>query len=121
MTSTNTRDVSHGDGPQADEDFFWLLVAQRKRLIRLRSDLQTLASDDSERWDAANLVHQESAAQLSVIEERLEATDQALERWEAGQFGVCVECGDALPAERLKIRLDARLCVPCCQSRRGPA
>jgi DnaK suppressor protein len=37
----------------------------------------------------------------------------AVARIDAGKFGVCEECSEAIPAERLEILPYARYCVPC--------
>jgi RNA polymerase-binding transcription factor DksA len=37
----------------------------------------------------------------------------ALDRIEAGSYGKCVECGAALPDDRLEARPDAARCVTC--------
>jgi len=39
--------------------------------------------------------------------------DQALERIETGEFGVCVNCGEDIAAERLEAVPHARLCIEC--------
>lgn len=46
---------------------------------------------------------------------RLEAAevDSALLRLEAGSYGVCSQCGRAIPTERLEARPFADRCVPC--------
>ena len=102
-------------GTAAERVYREKLLAQRGHLLSLCADLRELASDDSVRPDAARLPHLEAAAQLDAVEARLGATDGALGRLAAGRFGLCVECGDAIPAERLEARPDAHLCVPCCR------
>ncbi len=39
--------------------------------------------------------------------------DQALQRIEDGSYGKCQECTKAIGKERLKAKLDARLCIDC--------
>ncbi|NOX62425.1 MAG: TraR/DksA family transcriptional regulator [Chloroflexi bacterium] len=58
----------------------------------------------------------DQATQLTLrqkTEQRLRQLRQALERLEAGVYGVCEGCGTAINPERLLARLDARLCVSC--------
>lgn len=43
----------------------------------------------------------------------LNDVQSALDRIEAGTFGQCVRCGDALPRERLKAVPYASFCVEC--------
>ncbi|MFC5983603.1 TraR/DksA C4-type zinc finger protein [Knoellia sp. GCM10027209] len=38
---------------------------------------------------------------------------QALARLEAGSYGICERCGEAIPGERLEARPVARTCVGC--------
>ena len=124
---TSTRQRNHADGREnvtamvagTDDEHTHRtqLLAQVDRLEQLRSDLQELAADDSARWDAAKLAHLEAAAQLDGVEDRLKATAEALNRLTEGTFGLCVECGDVIPPERLEARPEAHLCVPCCQRR----
>lgn len=118
MTSVDPRIRDSRVGPELGVDLYWQLLAQQHRLMRLRFDLQELATSASERRDSAKLVHQEAAAQLAAVEDRLDATERALRRYAAGKFGVCDDCGNAIPVERLKVRPEAHLCVPCCQRQR---
>jgi RNA polymerase-binding protein DksA len=39
--------------------------------------------------------------------------DQALQRIEDSTYGKCLECGIQIGKERLKAKLDARLCIEC--------
>jgi DnaK suppressor protein len=47
---------------------------------------------------------------LSLKKRRLEA---ALIRLDAGEFGLCCQCGDALSLERLEVDLGAPFCAVC--------
>lgn len=40
---------------------------------------------------------------------------EALERFDAGTYGACTACGEALPIERLELVPDAELCMTCAQ------
>jgi len=96
------------------------LMTQRGRLKQLCAELQNMRSDDSVRLDASKITHLEAAAQRENIEARLDSIDFALSRLREGQFGLCVECGNEIPTERLEARPDASLCVPCCHRGRRP-
>ena len=102
----------------AERAFRVQLMTQRGRLKQLCAELQSMRSDDSVRLDASKISHLEAAAQLENIEARLDSIDLALSRLREGQFGLCVECGNEIPTERLEARPDASLCVPCCQQPR---
>ena len=45
--------------------------------------------------------------------ETLGQIDDALERLEEGEYGLCEECGDKISKARLNVRPFARYCVPC--------
>jgi DnaK suppressor protein len=56
-------------------------------------------------------------AQLSALldgaRRRVAELNEALERLDAGTYGVCEVCGNPIPAERLAARPAARTCVGC--------
>ncbi len=45
--------------------------------------------------------------------EKLRAIEEALERIEDGDFGICEECGAKIPTGRLKVMPFTTECVPC--------
>ena len=47
------------------------------------------------------------------LEQRLRNIRKALEAIDEGTYGTCVRCGDEVPAGRLQIMPEARLCVRC--------
>ena len=49
----------------------------------------------------------------------LEKIDLALERIEAGTYGICISCGGEIPAARLEVKPSVSLCVGC-QSLKEP-
>jgi DnaK suppressor protein len=53
------------------------------------------------------------AYQARTIYATVGEIDQALERLDAGTYGSCVLCGNAIPDERLRAVPWAALCVPC--------
>lgn len=46
-------------------------------------------------------------------ENEIDRINQALERMEKGNYGICVECGDLIEIERLKIEPTAQICISC--------
>jgi RNA polymerase-binding transcription factor DksA len=54
-----------------------------------------------------------AATLLRTIEE----IDAALSRLDTGAYGRCVDCGSAIPLERLEFRPFAAACVSCQQTR----
>ena len=68
-------------------------------------DLAELASDASEK----SVVYGQMESQSGEL---LEVRD-ALERLETGTFGLCDDCNEAIPLERLRAIPYARLCRAC--------
>jgi RNA polymerase-binding protein DksA len=53
------------------------------------------------------------AAVLDHARDRLAQIDLALERLDAGEYGVCERCGAAIGSERLEARPSATTCISC--------
>ena len=63
---------------------------------------------------AQDYITLEKEVALRAIErEQLEQIDKALERLDRGTYGLCKECRETIPPERLKILPYALLCVRC--------
>ena len=60
-------------------------------------------------------------AQLSALldgtRRRVVELDEALQRLDAGTYGVCEVCGEPIPPARLEARPSARTCVGCASPR----
>ena len=104
----------------------------RNRLIQLKSELQNRVSSIHEH--ARDPLEQDSAEQaaqlgnvavVSALESEavseLADIEAALQRLEAGTYGVCVSCGEPIGEGRLKVRPAATQCRDCAEldSRRG--
>jgi len=50
--------------------------------------------------------------------ERIRMIDYAFERMDAGTYGLCEQCGSAIPVERLKALPHVSVCVDCARRRR---
>jgi DnaK suppressor protein len=50
---------------------------------------------------------------VHLLSENREQVERALERLNAGQYGVCEDCEEAIATERLKFRPEATRCVSC--------
>lgn len=48
-----------------------------------------------------------------VQRQKIRDIDAALERIEQGEYGVCLRCGEEIPAKRMEIRPFSRYCVDC--------
>ena len=97
-----------------------LLEKRRKLLAQMEAELlrtshpatDTVGGDpfdmaqDSEERDAAY--------QIAEIESNaVEQIENAIQRMDAGTYGECETCGDAIPTARLKALPSASLCVAC--------
>ncbi len=60
------------------------------------------------------------ASLIERAEDRLHLIDEALARVDNGSYGICAECGDDIPIERLRALPFAVFCVDC-QEKRGKA
>ena len=65
--------------------------------------------------DQAQMTHDEfvSLRLNSMDYGQLRLVDEALDRLESGDYGVCLSCEEAIPAKRLRAVPWARYCVPC--------
>ncbi|MCO8278063.1 TraR/DksA C4-type zinc finger protein [Actinoplanes sp. TRM 88003] len=84
------------------EDF----ATQTARLQQL-----TAASDSAEAHNRA--------AMLTATRQNLDQISGALRRIADGTYGACVQCGSAIPPERLEILPHAQHCVPCKEKHHG--
>ena len=102
-----------------------VLEDRRTRLLELVEEAKrqaTEASDDIETLktqlvgDAsadANAEYQAALDRLSAAKATEIEVDQALERLASGTYGVCQQCGNAIPAGRLELRPQTPTCVAC--------
>ncbi|GAA1987776.1 TraR/DksA family transcriptional regulator [Microbacterium pumilum] len=51
----------------------------------------------------------------AAAEREVAELDDALARWDAGTYGICVDCGRRIPVERLRARPAATRCVACAE------
>jgi len=65
--------------------------------------------------DQAQVYHDEFISlSLNTLEyQQLGLINEALDRLTAGDYGVCLACGDSIPVKRLRAVPWARHCVPC--------
>ncbi|WP_326560302.1 TraR/DksA family transcriptional regulator [Micromonospora sp. NBC_01796] len=56
-------------------------------------------------------------AVMDAARRQIAELDVALQRLDAGTYGVCEGCGRPIPAERLAVRPSARTCVACADRR----
>ena len=79
---------------------------------RLRSENSDDDEHDPEGATTSQLWSQ-SVGILEAAERELDDLDAAIRRLEAGTYGVCQRCGQAIAPARLEARPDATLCIDC--------
>jgi len=94
-----------------------VLLAKRRELLErvtaIARDSQLPSSADSEE-QAVELENEEVLAALDgEARHTLELIDQALQRIEHGEYGLCAECGNPIAPARLKAIPYASLCIDC--------
>ena len=60
----------------------------------------------------------EVEALANSLVETLTEVEHALEKFDAGTYGVCEQCGAPIPEARLEAKPSARLCINCASARR---
>lgn len=94
------------------------IALARVREYRAAQEGEALPSPRDELDTARALSDVETHASLiERAEERLRAMDFALNLLERGRYGICTECSDEIPLERLKALPFAAYCVDCQQKR----
>ncbi|HMK36277.1 MAG TPA: TraR/DksA family transcriptional regulator [Desulfomonilaceae bacterium] len=63
---------------------------------------------------ATGEISRELAAKISMRQHRqMKEIEDALERVKHGEYGICEDCGESIPEQRLRLFPAARLCVRC--------
>jgi DnaK suppressor protein len=104
---------------KSDVDYFRSFLTQR--IIELRSEAGKTVEDMDEDenfpdpTDRATLEsNRNSVLRIRDRERKLIfKMQEALQRLDAGEFGVCEECGEEIGVERLKARPVTTLCIEC--------
>jgi DnaK suppressor protein len=97
-----------------------MLIQRREELLaELRTDAKSVHAPEKPR--SADPTDQASDAADGALNMALAQTESdelaqietALARIESGDFGICEECGQSIPAERLKVLPYAVTCIDC--------
>ena len=88
--------------------FRTLLETQRAECVHQREDALAECAQS-----VPDPVAQRRSSDLQVT---ISEIDAALARIDAGTYGSCVQCGGAIPEERLELRPFAGRCVTCTQA-----
>jgi len=84
-------------------------------LDAIRISLDVASARRERQLDALPSTHGDLVANAHrrAIGQTLTEIRAAQQRLEAGRFGLCQRCGEAIPVERLELRPWTPLCVPC--------
>lgn len=87
------------------------MVQNRANLEPAEKTAASVSQDDNARLD--NQMREVDARLTALDADELARIDRALERMDDGSYGVCDECGCAIPFERLKAEPMTQHCVAC--------
>ncbi|WP_308436795.1 TraR/DksA family transcriptional regulator [Streptomyces poonensis] len=91
------------------------LDASERALAGLMRDSGDGAGDDQADTGAKNITREHEMALAQNSREMLEQTERALERLDAGTYGLCENCGKPIGKARMQAFPRATLCVECKQ------
>jgi DnaK suppressor protein len=96
------------------------LVEERQRFVdsiaaAQRERLSDTAGDDQVDSGSKTVEHEHEVTVANAISERIRQVSHALDRVDAGDYGICERCGKPIPAARLAAFPSATLCVSCKQ------
>jgi DnaK suppressor protein len=89
-------------------------LCERLKTLRRHQDLEAISSPGDAMDLAKSLV--DAATHANIIEraeQRLAQINSALMRLDDGQYGICLDCGEEIPFERLKAIPSAIYCIGC--------
>jgi DnaK suppressor protein len=104
------------------EHFRTLLLEERKRVQEAKEYIHGEHPDSNDEMALGTHLADNAALTLDqelddTLEENssnlLAEIDAALERIEAGTYGICANCGEPIPAERLEAIPYTTLCIDC--------
>ena len=93
------------------------VAATAATLAELMHDRE--GSNDDDEHDPEGVTLSSEWSRLTGLAEaaasELQQVDEALARMDAGTYGVCLNCGNPIPAARLEVRPFAEHCVACAE------
>ncbi len=102
------------------EKFAALLNDMRKSILReIQQDVKAERDGEaSEGRDTYDIASDERDREINLLlgdreRRKLQQTDDALQRLETGEYGLCDECGGEIALGRLEAMPFSRLCVTC--------
>lgn len=108
--------------PESRSKYEALLIARRRSLLQDMEGLDEVRHSGGDSSGVplhlADMGTDSSETDVNVscsqsASEEIREIDEALERIQDGSFGLCEDCGEAIPEGRLEAIPYARLCIPC--------
>jgi DnaK suppressor protein len=103
-----------GADRERTRDLIERLMLEMDAFVDARRDVTTDDEHDPEGPTMA-FERSQSSAMLAQAKQHVFEIDAALSRLDAGTFGICVTCGDAIALGRLQVRPQAKLCIRCAE------
>jgi len=95
------------------------LLSDLRRRLHTEGETEQLALvnhlEETGDWAEASTENLQDLALLQHEIVALRQLDDAIQRSRSGQFGICQECGEQIPENRLKAQLEAMTCLQCQQ------
>jgi RNA polymerase-binding protein DksA len=91
------------------------ITASEEALVGLMRDSGDGAGDDQADTGTKNITREHEMALAANAREMLIQTERALERLDAGTYGLCENCGNPIGKARMQAFPRATLCVECKQ------
>lgn len=89
-------------------------LCERVKTLRRKQNLEIVSSPGDVMDVAKSLVDADTHASIiERAEQQLAQINNALTRLDDGQYGICLDCGEEIPFERLKAIPSAIYCVGC--------
>lgn len=121
--------VRPGEDPWTPDEVAEARAELESEVLRLRAELQASdaaisglmrdsgdgAGDDQADTGTKNITRESELALAANANSMLEQTERALERLEAGTYGLCENCGQPIGKARMQAFPRATLCVDCKQ------
>ncbi|MFD9906454.1 TraR/DksA family transcriptional regulator, partial [Streptomyces sp. NPDC059063] len=121
--------VRPGEDPWTPAEVAEARTELMSEVLRLRSEIQASedslaglmrdsgdgAGDDQADTGTKNITREHEMALAANAREMLEQTERALERLDAGTYGLCENCGQPIGKARMQAFPRATLCVECKQ------
>lgn len=91
------------------------ITSSEQSLVGLMRDSGDGAGDDQADTGAKNITREHEMALAANAREMLDQTERALDRLDAGTYGLCENCGNPIGKARMQAFPRATLCVECKQ------